>query len=132
MKEKLVELKRKAIDKAYKTGWFGQRPVRNVEENQFTDVSQLIKYRQQALDWVDRVEGLGFYCEAMREHIDGLDNSEFVPLDPDELANHRLEPLSPGDSFSPELIIEGLPEQVIPPSTWERDWKEGEEIEFGT
>jgi len=52
-------------------------------------------YRQEAITWIDDMEKLGFYCEAMREHIDSLDGEDFI--DP---------------NFKPELIAE-VPEMVV-------------------
>jgi len=61
--------------------------------------------RQQAFDWITEMEGLGFNLTAMRESIASKDGGEFV-IDPNKMAGHPLEPQSPGDSFSPELIAE--------------------------
>ena len=71
-------------------------------------------YRQEAYRWVDNMESLlGLNLNAMREHILRMDDSQLGPLDPDEMANHILEPQSPGDSFRPELLVEGLPEVIV-------------------
>ena len=51
------------------------------------------------------MEALGFNLTAMRESIASKDEGEFV-IDPNKMAGHPLEPQSPGDSFSPELIVE--------------------------
>ena len=68
--------------------------------------------RQQAFDWITEMEGLGFNLTAMRESIASKDGGEFV-IDPSKMVGHLLEPQSPGDSFSPELIVEGMPEVVV-------------------
>jgi len=70
--------------------------------------------RQEAYIWVDRMEGLlGLNLNAMREHINSVEDDSLIPLDPDELSGHPLEPQSPGDSFNPELLVEGLPEVIV-------------------
>ena len=71
-------------------------------------------YRQEAYKWINDMESLlGLNLNAMREHILSLDDGQFMPLDPDKLSGHPLEPQSPGDSFSPELLVEGLPEVIV-------------------
>ena len=63
---------------------------------------------QEALDWIDAVEGENWQCEAMREFIHQLDEAGFNP-ETDTLVLNEQGYLT----FYPEQLVEGLPKEVL-------------------